>query len=326
MFDSLRCLACSSRRRWTTVQWRKQIRKHPFRIATFFLCILMLAFAPGAWAQEQTNPGPQAGAKPAKEQLKPEEPEANTSASTEALQKATQNPVASLISVPIQNNNNFGMNPGYRTQDVLNIQPVIPIGISKNWNLLVRWIMPIVWQPLPNQPSTPETGVYGLGDMVPTFFISPKNPGKLIWGAGPVFQLPTATHLSGTGQTGNRAIHRCADATGPLDFGCPGKQCLVGGGFGQSPGCESVPAAILHQLQPQKGLVHHLAADPYCKLGSCQWESVDRSLRRRNRTNHETWFPARVPHSTVLRQRRASDEYPVMDYAFANCISVSQVD
>jgi hypothetical protein len=167
--------------------------KHRFQNATFFLCILMLTFASWAWAQEQTNPAPQAGAKPAKEQLKPEEPEANTGASTEALQKATQNPVASLISVPIQNNNNFGMNPGYRTQDVLNIQPVIPIGISKDWNLLVRWIMPIVWQPLPNQPSTPETGVYGLGDMVPTFFISPKNPGRLIWGAGPVFQLPTAT-------------------------------------------------------------------------------------------------------------------------------------
>jgi hypothetical protein len=69
MVDSLRCVACSSGRQWTTVQWRKQIRKHPFRIATFFLSIVMLAFAPGAWAQEQTNPGPQAGAKPAKEQL-----------------------------------------------------------------------------------------------------------------------------------------------------------------------------------------------------------------------------------------------------------------
>jgi hypothetical protein len=153
MFDILRCVACSSERRRTTVQWRK---KHPFRNETLLLCILMLAFAPWARAQEQTNPAPQTGAKPAKEQLKPEEPEANTSASTEALQKATQNPVASLISVPIQNNNNFGMNPGYRTQDVLNIQPVIPIAISKDWNLLVRWIMPIVWQLLPNQPSTPE--------------------------------------------------------------------------------------------------------------------------------------------------------------------------
>jgi hypothetical protein len=122
-----------------------------------------------------------------------EEPEANTNAGAEALQKATQNPVASLISVPIQNNNNFGISPGDRTQDVLNIQPVIPVGISKNWSLIARWIMPIVYQPLPIPPADPQTGVYGFGDMVPTFFLSPKKPGKLIWGIGPVFQLPTAT-------------------------------------------------------------------------------------------------------------------------------------
>ncbi len=122
------------------------------------------------------------------------EAEVGTAEAAEALQKATQNPVASLISVPVQNNTNFGVNPGYRTQDVLNIQPVIPIGISKDWNLLVRWIMPIVYQPVPNSPGAPETGEYGLGDMLPTFFLSPKNPGKLIWGAGPVFQLPTATN------------------------------------------------------------------------------------------------------------------------------------
>jgi hypothetical protein len=77
---------------------------------------------------------------------------------------------------------------------LLNIQPVIPIGISKDWNLLVRWITPIVYQPVPNAPGTPETGEYGLGDMEPSFFISPRKPGKLIWGAGPVFQLPTATN------------------------------------------------------------------------------------------------------------------------------------
>src|SRR5208283_4650346 len=182
---------------------RKQMKKHAFRNANFFLCILMLAFTPLARSQDQTSAGSQAGASSGKAQPKVEEPEANTSEGTEALQKATQNPVASLISVPIQNNNNFGVNPGYRNQDILNIQPVIPIGISKDWNLLVRWIAPIIYQPIPNQPSAPETGVYGLRDMVPTFFISPKNPGKLIWGAGPVFQLPTATsNYLGQGKLG----------------------------------------------------------------------------------------------------------------------------
>ena len=130
----------------------------------------------------------------------------------ESLQKATQNPVASLISVPLQNNSNFGIGPYDRTQNVLNIQPVIPIGISSDWNLIIRWIAPIIWQPAPGTANlevygivenTPayfaaqnvqaSAGVYGFGDMTPTFLFSPAAPHKLIWGAGPVLVLPTAT-------------------------------------------------------------------------------------------------------------------------------------
>lgn len=110
--------------------------------------------------------------------------------STEALQKATQNPVANLISVPVQNNANFDIGPNDRTQDVLNIQPVIPVRIAKGWNLIARVIQPIVWQPYPTQPSG---GQYGFGDMNPSFFFSPARPGKIIWGAGPAFVIPTAT-------------------------------------------------------------------------------------------------------------------------------------
>jgi hypothetical protein len=165
--------------------------------SAFVICVLIVALVPAAQSQDQSSAASQiASPVQTKEQAKPktQEAETGTTSATEALQKATQNPVASLISVPVQNNTNFGVNPGYRTQDVLNIQPVIPVGISKDWNLLVRWIMPIVYQPVPNAPGAPETGEYGLGDMLPTFFLSPKNPGKLIWGAGPVFQLPTATN------------------------------------------------------------------------------------------------------------------------------------
>ena len=114
----------------------------------------------------------------------------------EALRKAAQNPVASLISVPIQENWNFGIQPGDRVQNVLNIQPVVPVDLAKSWNLIVRWITPVVWQPVPTQKNI---GVYGLGDMVPTFFLSPAKPGALIWGIGPAFQLPTATNFD-TGQ------------------------------------------------------------------------------------------------------------------------------
>jgi hypothetical protein len=107
------------------------------------------------------------------------------------LQKATQNPVASLISVPIQNNNNFNIGPFDRTQDVINIQPVIPARISENWMLITRVIQPIVWQPDPTQNTG---GEFGIGDMNPTFFLSPAKPGKVIWGAGPAFVIPTATN------------------------------------------------------------------------------------------------------------------------------------
>jgi hypothetical protein len=134
------------------------------------------------------------------------------SADTGDLQKATQNPVAGLISVPIQSNTNFGIGPFDRNQGVLNIQPVVPVNLSENWNLIVRWISPIIWQPAPGTANlevfgivenTPayfaaqdvqaHAGVFGLGDMTPTFFFSPAKPHKVIWGAGPMFALPTAT-------------------------------------------------------------------------------------------------------------------------------------
>jgi hypothetical protein len=109
---------------------------------------------------------------------------------TAALAKATQNPVASLISVPLQNNSNFGVGAYNRTQDVFNIQPVIPEPLSENWMLITRIIQPIVWQPYPTQNAG---GQMGIGDMNPTFFVSPAKPGKLIWGFGPAIVIPTAT-------------------------------------------------------------------------------------------------------------------------------------
>ena len=84
-------------------------------------------------------------------------------AETSDLQKATQNPVASLISVPLQNNSNFGIGPEDRTQTVLNIQPVIPIRISENWNLIIRWITPVVSQPVPTVEDLGYFGKFGLG-------------------------------------------------------------------------------------------------------------------------------------------------------------------
>jgi hypothetical protein len=112
--------------------------------------------------------------------------------STDALRKAAQNPIASLISVPVQNNSNFNIEPDNRTQDVLNIQPVIPARLSTNWNLITRIITPIIYQPTVSQPI--NQGASGFGDLNPSFFLSPAKAGKIIWGVGTAVVLPTATN------------------------------------------------------------------------------------------------------------------------------------
>ena len=114
------------------------------------------------------------------------------------LAKKTQNPVADLISVPLQNDFNFGAGTNDATIYVLNVQPVIPLKLTEDWNLITRVITPII-----NQPSLFEGGesAFGLGDINPTFFLSPAKPGELIWGVGPTFTLPTATDsLLGSGK------------------------------------------------------------------------------------------------------------------------------
>ncbi len=122
--------------------------------------------------------------------------QAQTQEEAEKLRKAAQNPVASLISVPIQENWNFGIQPQGRVQNVMNLQPVIPLSLGQKWNLITRWITPVVFQPVP---MSDKQGVYGLGDLNPSFFISPKVS-KVIWGVGPAFVLPTATNTAYLGQ------------------------------------------------------------------------------------------------------------------------------
>jgi len=109
---------------------------------------------------------------------------------TGELARAVQNPVASLISLPFQYNTNFEFGPKEKPLSVLNIQPVWPFGLNEDWNLITRTIMPIVSQPQLVSGQDRETG---LGDTTFTAFLSPARPGRVIWGAGPVFLMPTAS-------------------------------------------------------------------------------------------------------------------------------------
>ncbi|MDN5940249.1 MAG: hypothetical protein L0H94_00075 [Nitrospira sp.] len=106
------------------------------------------------------------------------------------LAKKTQNPVADLISIPLQNNMNFGIGPNNRMQNVLNVQPVIPINLNSEWNLITRTIMPIIKQPTL---ATTNDDTWGLGDVNVSAFLSPTDPKPFIWGVGPSVQLPTGT-------------------------------------------------------------------------------------------------------------------------------------
>ncbi len=121
------------------------------------------------------------------------------------LAKAAQNPIANMISLPFQNNTNFGMGPKERSQNILNVQPVYPVSVGDDWNLITRTILPLVSQPgltgfslvgdtiVVDPNGLEKERTFGLGDTTFTAFLSPKDSGNITWGVGPVVLLPTAT-------------------------------------------------------------------------------------------------------------------------------------
>lgn len=135
------------------------------------------------------------------------------------LAKKLSNPIASLISVPFQFNYDRGFGPEDGNREVLNIQPVIPISLNEDWNIISRTIMPVIWQ---NDIAGNSGHQFGLGDITQSLFFSPKQPGPggIIWGAGPVFLIPTATDdLLGTGKWGAGPTAVALKQGGPWTYG-----------------------------------------------------------------------------------------------------------
>jgi hypothetical protein len=106
-----------------------------------------------------------------------------------------------MISLPFQNNTNGNWGPDDDTQNVLNIQPVIPLSLNEDWNVITRTILPVIYQPVPGDDS-----VFGLGDTAVSAFFSPVPTGKWTWGVGPVALVPTSTDdVLGAGEWGGGA-------------------------------------------------------------------------------------------------------------------------
>jgi hypothetical protein len=107
------------------------------------------------------------------------------------LAKKLSNPISSLISVPFQNNSDYGIGELKGSRNTMNIQPVVPINLTKNLNLIARWVQPLITQ---YNITGPQEKQNGLGDAVVSTFLSPAgSKNGFTWGAGPVFLVPDAT-------------------------------------------------------------------------------------------------------------------------------------
>jgi hypothetical protein len=118
--------------------------------------------------------------------------EADDKAKAAELARKLQNPVASLIQVPIQNNWDFGIGPANAMRYTANVQPVIPFALGQDWNLITRTIVPVIYAESPTDRSSSK---FGLGDVLQSFFFTPQEKTDSGWisGAGPVLLWPTAT-------------------------------------------------------------------------------------------------------------------------------------
>jgi hypothetical protein len=166
------------------------ISRNPRRFATFIriatVAVTYMAVTHGAWAEEE----------PSKD--------------ASDLAKASQNPVSTMISVPFENNATFNNGPNDDFVNVLNVKPVFPMGLTKDWNLINRAIIPLVYQGgafvgdtrvggsvVPGGATEfvivgeEQESQFGIGDIVYQGFISPNKPGKVIWGLGPQLNIPT---------------------------------------------------------------------------------------------------------------------------------------
>jgi hypothetical protein len=114
----------------------------------------------------------------------PSPPAANTT--PQELAKGVHNPFEDFVKVPLQATTGFDIGSHHNAGESLNVQPLIPVPLTSQWDLFARPSLSLTYQPSPHEQ-------FGLGDLQGAFYLSPHNANEWIWGIGPIFELPTAT-------------------------------------------------------------------------------------------------------------------------------------
>ena len=230
---------------------------------------------------------------------------AHAELSAEELAKLAQNPVGNLISVPFQNNTNFNVGPYNGTQNILDIQPVIPVEVNKDWNIITRTIVPVISQPQLS-PTTDRTN--GIGDTVFSAFLSPAQPHGLIWGVGPVVQLPTNT----SDELGNKNwglgptfVALKLEHGNPWVYGVLANNIWSLSSSKQGGLLQQRTDPAVRQLQLPRRLLSGQRSDPDGRLEGRQRAAVDRSLGWRHRQDLPPREAAGEYHAAGLLQRGA---------------------
>ena len=145
-----------------------------------FVSMALLVLSMPAVSQAQQPPPSAAPPAPAAAAAEPD---------GQTLAKKLSNPISDLVSVPFQFNWEQGVGPNDQTRFILNVQPVMPFSLNKDWNMIMRVITPFVSQPPLYTGGAPA---FGVSDILASFFFSPSKAG-IVWGVGPVLSLPSTT-------------------------------------------------------------------------------------------------------------------------------------
>ncbi len=183
--------------------------------ALMALCLLAFALAhaeqtPLDAASPSINVPPNVTSRPSEEAV--------TSQGDTALAKQLQNPLGNLIIIPFQNNTDLDVGRHKGTVDNLNIQPMIPIHVSEDWNVITRVTLPLVWSPT-SQPA--KSVPFGTGPTGLSIFLSPANAiDGWVWGVGPSALLPTSSDRSlGSNVWGMGPAFAVVKTAGPIVAG-----------------------------------------------------------------------------------------------------------